>query len=757
MIRLPAVASVTIAGILLSLLGASPAKAQEVATTVGSFLFVANDANVAAGATLWTDDSTATNRVVTIPNTVEIDGTTYAVTGIGNNALANKDIVAITLPESLVTLGTYALYGNPLVSVTLPDSLVTIGIGSFYGTNLTSIVIPPHVTYIGVAAFQESQKMVVKFAGAPPATMGETALNAGSLAASVTFAPAFGDTYVTGGFTRPTWQGYASQSSFTVTFNMNGYGTQILPLTVVDSPTATLPTPTTSVAGMTFFGWFQDEALTIPANIVSPAVGDYTLYAKWNSSFLRAPTPTIVGAAKVGDPLTADAGTWSPTPTLTYSWKRSGSNTVLGTDAIYTPVAADVGETLRVTVTATLATYFPTAKTSSATSAVISGTLDGASTPTISGTAQVGKVLSVISDAWPSGATLAYAWKRSGSNATIGTGARYRLTGADYNCTITVTVTASSPGFNDASKTSAATASVAGGTFLNAPSPLVAGVAHVGLLLSAVTDAWSPTPAFTYAWKRSGSTAVIGTSATYRTVSADLDHSITVTVTGTLAGYTTVTKTSAATESVVVGTVTPVPTISGVAQVGKTLTAVAGTWDPDPTFVYAWVRSGSTATIATGATYSPVLADVGHTLKVKVTGSWSGYASISKTSALTASVISGTFLSSSVPTISGTKRVGETLTAVAGKWSPSATLSYAWKRVGSATVLGTDARYTLVAGDLGATVTVTVTATSSGFTTLSKTSTATSAIGAASLSAFSSARTLWLSAGVLGQQWLPRS
>lgn len=63
------------------------------------------------------------------------------------------------------------------------------------------------------------------------------------------------------------------------------------------------------------------------------------------------------------------------------------------------------------------------------------------------------------------------------------------------------------------------------------------------------------------------------------------------------------------------------PTISGLAQVGHTLTAEPGTWShPPASFAYQWIDA-TTGPIkgATQRTYVPTEANVGHSLSVAVT------------------------------------------------------------------------------------------------------------------------------------------
>ena len=90
---------------------------------------------------------------------------------------------------------------------------------------------------------------------------------------------------------------------------------------------------------------------------------------------------------------------------------------------------------------------------------------------------------------------------------------------------------------------------------------------------------------------------------------------------------------------------TAVPTISGTAQVGQTLTAASGTWNSDvtATYTYAWQScdaQGNTCAAISGATattYAVQTADLAKTLRVVVTAT-NPSGSTSATSAQTAAV-----------------------------------------------------------------------------------------------------------------------
>ncbi|SDJ53670.1 serine protease [Arthrobacter cupressi] len=76
-----------------------------------------------------------------------------------------------------------------------------------------------------------------------------------------------------------------------------------------------------------------------------------------------------------------------------------------------------------------------------------------------------------------------------------------------------------------------------------------------------------------------------------------------------------------------------------------------------------------------------------------------------------------------MPTISGTTKVGYTLTAVPGTWSPApVTLSYQWYRSGTPITAATATSYKLTASDAGKPITVRVTGRKTGYTAAAKTS-----------------------------------
>ncbi len=446
---------------------------------------------------------------------------------------------------------------------------------------------------------------------------------------------------------------------------------------------------------------------------------------------LTAPTPTITGTAVVDGTLTAGPGAWAPAPVaLTYQWKANGTTISGATDPTFTPTPTQLGQTISVTVTGTKTGYTTASQTSTATAAVVAGTLT-APTPTITGTAVVGGTLTAVPGTWaPAPVALTYQWKANGTSITGATTSTLALTASQLGQTVTVTVTGTKTGYTTAAKDSTATPAVAGATLTTAV-PTITGTAVVDGTLTAVPGTWGPAPVtLAYQWKANGST-ISGATATTLTIPATaLGQTITVSVTGSKAGYATETTDSLPTASVVAAVLTaPTPTITGTPTVDATLTAVPGTWGPSPvTLTYQWKSGGSNITGATGSTLVVPAASVGQTITVTVTGTKTGYTTTSKTSTATAAVAPGT-LTAPTPTISGTAQEGATLTAAAGVWTPApVVLTYQWKSGGTNITGATGTTLVVPAASVGQTITVTVTGTKTGYTTTSQTSAPTAVV-----------------------------
>ncbi len=239
----------------------------------------------------------------------------------------------------------------------------------------------------------------------------------------------------------------------------------------------------------------------------------------------------------------------------------------------------------------------------------------------------------------------------------------------------------------------------AGGTApSNTALPVLSGKAVDGQLLETTTGTWSGTTpiAYTYQWQacnRQGKECENLPSATessYRVASADVEGTVRVVVTATNSVG------SAQAASVVTAEVAsgpPValeaPVVSGGAWEGETLSASGEGWAGTSVGAsYQWRRcnsSGAECSDIAGATereYRLSSADVGHTLRVRV-GAGGAAGSLVALSAPTLTVAAKSSLKNSwAPSVSGTARAGQTLTATPGSWVGFAGLSYAyqWQR-----------------------------------------------------------------------------
>jgi peptidoglycan hydrolase-like protein with peptidoglycan-binding domain len=259
---------------------------------------------------------------------------------------------------------------------------------------------------------------------------------------------------------------------------------------------------------------------------------------------------------------------------------------------------------------------------------------------------------------------------------------------------------------------------------LDSERPKVTGTAKVGRSLAVDAGDWGPGQvALAYQWYR-GTTAISGaTSASYTAQPGDAGSTLTVRVTGSRAGYTVTTRTSAATSAVARAdfSTTPAPTVSGSARVGGVLTAHVDGWKPAPaSVVYQWYRGGAAIKGATKATYTAQAADAGAKLSVAATVARPGYNSVTKRSPATKAVAKGT-LSPKTPTISGTSHVGRKLKAEPGDWSPAGVhFTYRWYRDSHAIKGATKSTYKLTKSDKGTRLTVVVTGSKAGYETVAK-------------------------------------
>jgi len=208
--------------------------------------------------------------------------------------------------------------------------------------------------------------------------------------------------------------------------------------------------------------------------------GDVALGGVWGSAQYRAGGPysdssapfvwysfgtteqiTVTGTRAVGKKLTTKLGYWAVfTGKTSYRWLRNGKAISGATHASYTLTAADKGKKISVRVTR----YEPGSTAwgsgvSDATGAIKAGSLT-TRTPTIKGTAKVGKKLTAKVSGWKPTPSLTYRWYANGKAIPGATRSTYKVTSKVVGKKITVKVTGKKAGYTTVSKKSKATAKV---------------------------------------------------------------------------------------------------------------------------------------------------------------------------------------------------------------------------------------------------------------------------------------------------------
>ena len=399
----------------------------------------------------------------------------------------------------------------------------------------------------------------------------------------------------------------------------------------------------------------EGKAITVTVSFTDDANNEESLTSDPTGEVAAKPNtsatgqPTIDGTAQVGQTLTADVTGIDDEDGLTnvvfsYQWMADDTNIQGATDATYTLTEDDEGKAIKVTVSFTDAKGNPETLTSDPTGEVeAKPNTQATGAPTISGTLQVGETLTAdtsgIADA--DGLTTvsySYQWMADDTNIQGATDATYTLAEDDEGKAIKVLVSFTDDAGNVESRPSAPTDAVAAPPAQNSSAtgaPSISGTAQVGQTLTADTSGIADedgltNAVFSYQWVADDEDIAGATGSSYTLTGDDEGKAITVTVSFTDAEGNPETLTSAPTGEVEAKpntSATGVPTISGTAQVGQTLTAdTSGIDDEDGlnqvVFSYQWIRNDGNADEdiagATGSSYTLTGDDEGTAIKVTV-------------------------------------------------------------------------------------------------------------------------------------------
>jgi len=248
------------------------------------------------------------------------------------------------------------------------------------------------------------------------------------------------------------------------------------------------------------------------------------------------------------------------------------------------------------------------------------------SLPSIMGTPAVGSEVTANQGGWSGYPSISYAyqWRRDGVNISGATAQTYTIQAADYEADLDVVVSATNTEGGPVAATSPAV-TVIGVAPVNTVAPAVSGSSGLGDVLTTTNGTWTGYPAsfsYAYQWRRNGSNIGGATASSYTIVAGDSAASITCLVTATNAqGSTAQASNGITVQTFSAPVISGVPTISGTAEVGETLTATAAsvTGNPTPSRTWQWLRDGSNISGATSSTYTLVSADGGTDVSVRQT------------------------------------------------------------------------------------------------------------------------------------------
>ncbi len=356
--------------------------------------------------------------------------------------------------------------------------------------------------------------------------------------------------------------------------------------------------------------------------------------------------PAIRGTAAVREKLTATAGEWSvPLTRVSYQWRRCTTDGLTCTDipnataSTYVASVADTGKILVVKVYAASPSWTETAE-SAPTAEVEPLPIPSTDVAVvINGTPARTQTLRTTMPSWDGyPTTYGYEWQRcdvDGTNCAVIANARgnaYVLTKADEDFTVRVRLTATNT-TGTGETLSAPTAVVAAVVPVSVAPPTISGNVVTGQTLSSARGSWTATTdtSYTFAWQRCAadgtSCAPIAgaTMTTYKLVADDIGATIRVIATAANPdGVTTATSVQTAKIKAAPPAAYPMPALSGVAQVGKVISATTGTWTGVAANVTTtfWRCTTTCTAIQTGTDRTITLtpADAGYKIRASVTG-----------------------------------------------------------------------------------------------------------------------------------------
>ncbi len=462
-------------------------------------------------------------------------------------------------------------------------------------------------------------------------------------------------------------------------------------------------------------GW---KANFVSVSRTSSATSPVTRASTPLQEILQYSNPKVSGTAQVGQTLFADTGTWSSGVSLALQWLKDGLPIQGATSATYRVAPADLAAKISLNVTGSKSGHKSLTLVSPLTVAVTSANFTELGIPNIGGTAAVGNTLTLSMGVWDKEAKLSIEWLVDGVVVAGQTSSSFTIRLADLGKRVSARVTAMATGYRTESKDVALAEPVTEGLLGSAPTPVISGTASLGSVLTASPGPWTSGILLAYQWNRNGVPIAGATRTTYQLVVADIGAVISVSVSGSKAGFQTMIKTGIFAGQIPSPDFPSTPSPQIILQTNRTYILYPTLdWGPDATFAYQWMRNGVPISGATGTSYTVDADDSGQRLSLAATGSKPGAKSVTKLSgALTVPPLKFSTFGMTISWSRLFNAVGSDVSAVP-TLEPGVTVAYQWLRDGVPILGETKSWYHVVTADALHYIGFTFTATKPGYET----------------------------------------
>lgn len=316
--------------------------------------------------------------------------------------------------------------------------------------------------------------------------------------------------------------------------------------------------------------------------------------------------PSVIHAGKGVVPTISG---FNPVPTVDYGYQWIDETTfaTVGTSRVFYPAGSEVGHRLKLIVEDHNSGYSDSFVSSAVSSKILEGTSTGPSSVTVAGQRNVGQwLVASTSGYFPVAPTIQ--WYRNGVAIPGQTANTYLQQSTDRGAKISVRMSVHATGFTSLVKSSSTTIVTGYPLFADAPTPTMTGLPIVTATLTANPGSWGPgIVKLSYQWRSDGSVIKGATKQTLLLGTDQLNTSISVTVTGSEAGYATTSRTSTGTPDIHMFefNTEATPTITGTFTPGHKLTVTTGVWSPTATmYIYQWYLNNTAVAGATHSTYT---------------------------------------------------------------------------------------------------------------------------------------------------------